>query len=68
MWLTCQTKNGHLLDSQRDGRWEVARHLHEELLIVPDIAALCVGGVCVWCVWVVCVGGVGGVGGVCGCE
>ena len=59
MWLTCQTKNGHLLDSQGNGRWEVACHLHEKLLIVPNIAALrvsgcmCVSGcvrvgVCVW--------------------
>ena len=60
MWLTCQTKNGHFLDPQGNGRWEVACHLHEELLIVPNIAALCVwvvcvGGVCGWCVWVVCV-------------
>ena len=35
-------------------RWEVARHLHVELLIVSNIAALCV---CVVCVGGVCVGG-----------
>ena len=76
MWLTCQTKNGHFLDPQGNGRWEVARHLHEEFLIVSNIAALCVWVVCVCgcvCVWVcVCVGVcvcvcVGGVCGWCVC-